>query len=95
MAQGLAGEMDGTKEGELILYYIILYYILLYIYIYYSTFAVFVQTHPPFLRTVFFFLIAGVEAGASKNAPSASLSPSLKISATLQRPNVYLIKSMT
>ena len=88
MRRGLAGEMYGKKEGELILYYIILYYILLYIYIYYSTFVDFVQTAPPFFRSVFFFLILRVEAGASKNTLSPPLSPSLKISFTLQPLNV-------
>ena len=88
MRRGLAGGRRQEEKGKLILYYIILYYILYYIYIYYSTFAVFVQTHPPFLRTVFFFLILDVESGASKNPLSPPLSPSLKISATLQTPDV-------
>ena len=95
MWQGLAGGRRQEEKGKLILYYILLYYILLYIYIYYSTFYHSVQTHPPFFASVFFFLIGDIEAGASKNPLPRLPPPSLKISATLQRPNVYLIKSMT
>ena len=95
MWQGLAGGRRQEEKGKLILYYIILYYILYYIYIYYSTFAGFVQRGVRFFASVFFFLILRVEAGASKNPLPRLPPPSLKISATLQRPNVYLIKSMT
>ena len=77
-AQGLAGGRKAKRKGKWILYYIILYYILYYIYIYYLTFCNFVQTRGWFLLTVFFFLTASVEAGASKNPPASSTSASLQ-----------------
>ena len=62
MWQGLAGGRKAKRKGKRILYYIILYYILYYIYMYSLTFCHFVFERGGFLLTVFFFLIASVEA---------------------------------
>ena len=59
------------------------------------TFCHFVRAGGGFLRTVFFFLIASVEAVSPPSPPSPHLPPSLKISLALQTLNVYPIKLIT
>ena len=70
MRQGLAGGRKAKRKGKWILYYIIILLLLLYIYMYLLTFCHFLQTRGGFLPSVFFFLIASVEAVSPPSPPS-------------------------